>query len=297
MSARALDIEPVLLPEVESSEVLLRPFQPDKVVPFPTQPEQTEPGSQILAHELAVARHIQQSLLARTFPSLPGFDLAGFCHSAHQLGGDFYDVVPLSPNSLLLVVADVMGKGVPAALFTSTLRTLVRTVSEWTPDPGDLLWHMNRVMFEQLSLVDMFITIQTAVVDVQRRALVLANAGHCPLLLTDGLTATQALAPEGPPLGILPDASFPEHTVPLDEFTSALLYTDGLTEARDEQGDLFGQNRLEAWLRRNARTNETADELKQRFLADLRQFQAEPTPSDDQTFLLLIHRDIPAQDA
>lgn len=295
MSARAAlnlarDMAPVVLPEVESADALLRPFELDKVVRFPIPPEQTELESQTLAHQLAVARRIQESLLARTFTSLPGFDLAGFCRSAHQLGGDFYDVLPLSPHSLLLVVADVMGKGVPAALFTSSLRTLVRTLSQWERDPGHLLAQMNRLMFEELSLVDMFITVQVVVVDSRRRTLVLANAGHCPLLLTDGLTVTKALAPEGPPLGILPTATFAEHTVSLDEFTSALLYTDGLTESRDPEGELFGQSRLETWLGRNARTNETAAQLKERFLDDLTQFQAGPTPPDDQTFLLLIHR-------
>jgi sigma-B regulation protein RsbU (phosphoserine phosphatase) len=87
------------------------------------------------------------------------------------------------------------------------------------------------------------------VVDLRRRHLVLANAGHCPLLFTDGLCATKALAPEGPPLGIVPDATFAQQTLPFDEFTSALLYTDGLTDACNHQSELFGQpRRLKAQL-------------------------------------------------
>jgi serine phosphatase RsbU (regulator of sigma subunit) len=147
---------------------------------------------------------------------------------------------------------------------------------------------MNKRLFQELSSVDMFITVQVAVVDAQRRSLVVANAGHCPLLLTDGFNAIKSLAPEGPPLGILPEASFTEQTVSLDEFSCALFYTDGLTEARNEEGALFGQTGLENWLSQNALLNKNAAQLKQHFLAELRQFQGGTTPADDQTFVLLV---------
>jgi sigma-B regulation protein RsbU (phosphoserine phosphatase) len=260
--------------------------------PQPLTERQVDPSEfegQALKRELAVARRIQQSLLPKHFPSLPGFELAGFCQSACQVGGDFYDVLPLSSESMLLVIADVMGKGVPAAMFASTLRTLVRTISEWTCDPAQLLARINRLMFEELSSVDMFITIQVAVADARRRSLVLANAGHCPLLFSDGLSAPKALAPEGLPLGIRPDGAFAQETIPLSPFSCALLYTDGLTDARNEKGEVFGQPRLENWLRRNASTNRTAPQLRQQFLAELGRFQSSAAPPDDQTFLLLVH--------
>src|SRR5205823_14500765 len=92
--------------------------------------QQEEVDGRLLAHELEIARKIQHSLLPKTFPALPGFGLSGVCLSARQVGGDFYDVLPISSDTVLLVVADVMGKGVPAALFAATLRTLLRTRSE-----------------------------------------------------------------------------------------------------------------------------------------------------------------------
>src|SRR5213078_2814923 len=128
------------------------------------------------ARELDIARNIQQSLLPKTFPSLPGFGLAGFCLSARQVGGDFFDVLPLSSHSALLVVADVMGKGVPAALFAATLRTLIRAMAEWTHRPGELLARVNRLMYDELSGVDMFITAQLALADTRQGRLIVASA-------------------------------------------------------------------------------------------------------------------------
>src|SRR6185503_15833404 len=125
-----------------------------------------------------IARNIQQSLLPKAFPALSGYELAGFCRSARQVGGDFYDVLPLGEDLVLLVVADVMGKGVPAALFAATLRTLVRTTAEWTQRPSELLARINRLMFDELSSVDMFITAQLVLVDTRQKQLTVAAAGH-----------------------------------------------------------------------------------------------------------------------
>jgi len=176
--------------------------------------QQEEADSRLLAHELEIARKIQHSLLPKAFPALPGFGLSGFCLSARQVGGDFYDVLPVSSDAVLLVVADVMGKGVPAALFAATLRTLVRTMAEWTHRPSELMARMNRLLFDELSGVDMFITAQLVLADTRHRRLSVASAGHCPLLLTGAGGLAKAISPEGMPLGILPNAQFAEEVVP-----------------------------------------------------------------------------------
>src|SRR5437016_5163851 len=113
-------------------------------------------------NELEIARKIQESLLPKSFPTLPGFSLSGYCRTARHVGGDFYDVIALPGKSALLVMADVMGKGVPAALFAAILRTLIRTGAELAVRPLDLLARLNRQMYEELSGVDMFITVQVA---------------------------------------------------------------------------------------------------------------------------------------
>jgi serine phosphatase RsbU (regulator of sigma subunit)/anti-sigma regulatory factor (Ser/Thr protein kinase) len=243
--------------------------------------------NRLLAHELEIARNIQQSLLPKTFPALNGFDLAGFCLSARQVGGDFFDILPLSDHSALLVVADVMGKGVPAALFAATLRTLVRTTVNWTRRPSELLRRINHHMFDELSGVDMFITAQLALVDLGKQSLIVANAGHCPLLLTDHDCEITAVSPEGMPLGIVPEMEFAEQVLNLERIHSVLLYTDGLTEARNPEGGWFGRNRLEEWLRKIVHSDCSAKELSDDFLKQLETFQSSAPIKDDQTFLIL----------
>jgi serine phosphatase RsbU (regulator of sigma subunit) len=250
------------------------------------QKEQVE--LRLTAHELEIARNIQQSLLPTRFPVLPGFGLSGFCLSARQVGGDFYDVLPLADDQALLIVADVMGKGVPAALFAATLHTLVHTTTEWTHTPSELLERMNRLLFHELSGVDMFITAQLVLVDFRRRQLVVASAGHCPLIVAGPAGELKTVSPDGLPLGILPNVTYEQEVLPLEECSCALLYTDGLTEARNSHGELFGQERLSAWLRQNAAKRKTAAELSENFLTELKSFQSQAGLSDDQTFLILV---------
>ncbi|PYK59548.1 MAG: hypothetical protein DME21_12920, partial [Verrucomicrobia bacterium] len=112
----------------------------------------------LVSRDLQIAKNIQRSLLMKTVPQLPGFGLAGYCESARQVGGDFYDAVKLSDHALLLIIADVMGKGIPAAMFAAILRSLLRALPELTNQPSELLSRVNRLLFDELSEVDMFIT-------------------------------------------------------------------------------------------------------------------------------------------
>jgi serine phosphatase RsbU (regulator of sigma subunit) len=242
---------------------------------------------QDLAGDLAVAEAIQKSLLPKEFPTLPGFGLAAFCQSARHIGGDFYDVVRTGPSSALLVVADVMGKGVSAALFAASLRILLRSFAEVYARPGELLEHINRRMFEELSSVDMFITAQVALIDTERRLVEVASAGHCPLLLASATKGVQAIAPNGLPFGIDPYTHYVERTEVLGPDACALLYTDGVTEACDQVGSAFGHERLMAWLARNSGINQSAALLKKQFLADFRSFRMDTPLRDDLTLLFL----------
>ena len=134
----------------------------------------------------------------------------------------------------------------------------------------------------------MFITAQLAYVDASQRRLVAASAGHCPLLLAvAGDVAVRGLAPEGMPLGILPDTPFSDETAELPTNSRVLLYTDGLTEARNAQGELFGQERLMEWLRQSTAHPRKAEELKEDLAAELLRFQLNTNLKDDQTFLIM----------
>ena len=244
--------------------------------------------NRLVSRELEIAKTIQRSLLPKTIPTLSGYDLAGFCESAHQVGGDFYDVIKIDDQTLLLVIADVMGKGIPAAMFAAILRSLVRAVPEWMNQPAALLTRVNRLLFEELSGVDMFITAQLVYVDGRNRRIIAASAGHCPVLLAvDAEGNVKMLSPEGLPLGILPDTTFSNHTEILPRNARILLYTDGLTEARNSTGEFFGQDRLVKWLKRTAQARKGAEELKDELAAELTAFRSSSNQSDDQTFLIM----------
>jgi len=217
----------------------------------------------------------------------PSYGFAGSSRSAMEVGGDLFDVVPLGENSTLLVMADVMGKGLPASLFAASLRTLVRALAKPGGRPIEWLTELNDLMFEQLSSEDVFITAQLVLADFLKHELRVANAGHCPLLISDGVHHTRAIAPDGMPLGIQRDTVFCEQRVRLQPFSSTLLYTDGVTEAQDDTGSFFGQARLEQWLHCAVANGFNSVQLKQSLLQELAEFQGTFSPADDQTFLIL----------
>ncbi len=244
--------------------------------------------NRLISRELEIAKTIQRSLLPKSLPHLSGYGLAGFCESAHQVGGDFYDVIKINHDTLLLVIADVMGKGIPAAMFAAILRSLLRAVPEWMDQPAAQLARVNRLLFEELSGVDMFITAQLVFVDSKERKITAASAGHCPALLAvDTGGNVKSISPEGLPLGILPETTFSNQTEILPDNSRVLLYTDGLTEARNSSGEFFGQERLIQWLKRSAQNRKGAEELKNDLAAELMAFQSSSVLRDDQTFLIM----------
>lgn len=228
-------------------------------------------------------------------PSLD-LSLSAYSASAEEVGGDFYEVLPVTPGRLLLIVADVMGKGSGAAVLAERARRLVHELSQSSAlcpssfsffQPGQLLERLNRELYEELSASGVFITAQAALVNRLERKITVANAGHCPLLLASEDGGCRALAPEGMPLGIMPSETFPEVTMELDSFTCALLYTDGVSEARDERGNFLGEEPLRRWLAQSALLGLPASTLAQQLKAELRSFQCATMPRDDQTFVVL----------
>ena len=248
--------------------------------------QEEQVANRIIARELEIAGSIQQSLLLKELPQLPGFEIAALCRSAHQVGGDFYDVLKITDDTALLVIADVMGKGVLAAMFAAILRTVLRASPELMCEPAALLTRVNHILFDELSGVDMFITAQLVFVNVAARELVIASAGHCPLLVANG-TGVKSFSPEGMPLGILSDTVFVSERVELSPNCRVLLYTDGLTEALDENGERYGQERLTTWLNEAGTTTGSARQLKEELAAELAQFQMKTGLNDDQTFLIM----------
>ncbi|HVU33653.1 MAG TPA: SpoIIE family protein phosphatase [Opitutaceae bacterium] len=242
--------------------------------------------ARIVAHELDIAHGIQRALLPRRLPQLPGFTLAASWECARQVGGDFYDALILDASTVLLVVADVMGKGVPAAMFATIMRSLLRALVGRSRQPARLLKRLNELLFEQLSSVGMFITVQLVVVDIARRETVVASAGHCPILVTSA-GQVQPLRLAGTPLGVLPNATYRQETLPLIAPAGLLLYTDGITEAQSPAGEMFGAERLLQWLRDRTTHPAGADLMRDELAAEIERFCGSEPLRDDQAFLML----------
>ena len=237
--------------------------------------------------ELDMARVIQRSLLPVTLPQLPGFSLAGAWKCAREVGGDFYDAISLGDHTTLLMIADVMGKGVPAALFATNLRGLLRGLSARYHDPAMLLERLNGLLYEDLYPVGMFITAQVAVVDVRARLVTTAGAGHGPLLHVSERGLVEPLATQGMPLGAMPEARYESQTAALGRPGTLLLHTDGLVDMRNAEGETYGMPRLLDWLRSNIGRGRSATELRGRLMAELKRFRGGTPMTDDQAFLLL----------
>ncbi len=243
---------------------------------------------QVVSRELEIAQEIQHLLLPRTLPQLEGFGLAGGWQSAREVGGDFYDALAVGEQSLFLMVADVMGKGVPAALFAATMRGLLRGLTARSDDPAKILGGLNRLLFAELSAVNMFITAQVVHVDLQTRLMTAASAGHSPpLYVPPGQHTVLALPTKGLPIGVLPDTVYHSVTAQLGEPATLLLHTDGLTDTRNSGGKQFGQRRLMGWLSANAIAGHPTAELRDRLTNELNRFRGNAPMADDQAFLLL----------
>ena len=240
-----------------------------------------------LPRELDMARVIQRSLLPVTLPQMPGFSLAGGWKCAREVGGDFYDAIALGEHVTLLIIADVMGKGVPAALFATNLRGLLRGLSARYSEPAFLLERLNRLLYEDLYAVGMFITAQVAVVDARARQVTVAGAGHGPLLCVTDSGAVEPLATQGMPLGTMPGARYQSQAVTLGRPGTLLLHTDGLVDMRNAAGEVYGQARLLNWLGANLGRGRSATELRGRLAAELKRFRGSTPMTDDQAFLLL----------
>lgn len=197
-----------------------------------------------LARELELARDIQESMLPQWLPPLAGFDLGARMVPARMVGGDFFDVIPLGPDTLGIVIGDVSGKGVPAALFMALTCSLLRAEAGRTPAPTDVLRNVNHQLLG-MNANGMFVTVLYGVLHQTTRAFSYARAGHdLPLVWTTGGETVPIPRTQGLPLALFPDLVLDAQTVVIPAGGMLLLYTDGVTEAMDAQGELFGLERL-----------------------------------------------------
>jgi sigma-B regulation protein RsbU (phosphoserine phosphatase) len=238
-----------------------------------------------LERELDLARQVQQSLLPRAFPQLPGYQLAARSEPARQVGGDFYDAFVVDAQRFGVVVADVSDKGLPAALYMALTRSLLLAEARRDPSPAVVLANVNRLLRE-LGEPNMFVTVFYGVVETSTRRLTYARAGHDrPLLLRKN--DVLELGGQGAILGLLePDElCIADEVLHLATGDRLVLYTDGLTDALSPAGERFDRTALAAFL--SDRAFLPADDLCAAAFAELARHQAGAEQFDDMTMLVL----------
>lgn len=199
-----------------------------------------------LQNELHVASEMQQSILPTQFPDQPSCQMFGNMVPAREVGGDFFDIVNLEKGRIGLAIADVSDKGVPAALFMMSSRTLLKGTAIGVPNPGKVLTEVNELL-EQDNEAAMFVTMFYAVFDPATGELAYANGGHNPPIIVhpDG-RSTVLPQTDGIALGIMPDFEFAQNEITLSPGDTLVLYTDGVTEAMNSSGEEFEMDRLRA---------------------------------------------------
>jgi phosphoserine phosphatase RsbU/P len=244
-----------------------------------------EQAQKQLKAELDIARALQIAILPSAFPARPGCDGAARMIPASTMGGDFYDFIELPDGQIGLVVADVSGKGVPAAFFMAVSRTNLRELAIHHPDPGDCLASTNDVLCTQ-NPMDLFVTVFYCIFDPTTGVLRYANGGHNPPCVRRAAGAIEMLnAAGGLVLGAMPGIHYVNHTVQLQPGDRLVLYTDGVTEAFNPAEEAFGMERLIGEI--SAHGDGTASDLVDRICSSVANFAGVAAQSDDITLTVL----------
>ena len=243
-----------------------------------------------MEQELRVARVIQQTLLPKELPSIPGWNMAAHWQPARAVSGDFYDFVLFPDGKLAIIAGDVTDKGVPAALVMATTRSIMRVAAEGLITPGKVLEEANNRLCPDIP-PNMFVTCLYALLDPSNGYIRYANAGHNPPFhrTTDGIEEIHA---RGMPLGLMPDMVYEEKEAIIDPGENVVLYSDGLTEAHNPRGEMFGFPRLRQLLT----MPQCGDALIDCMLDELKDFTGpEWEQEDDVTFVTLDRLPLPDQ--
>jgi sigma-B regulation protein RsbU (phosphoserine phosphatase) len=218
--------------------------------------------------ELQRAREMQQALLPKQIPQLPGFEVAGAWLPARAVSGDYYDVFRLGDHKLCICIADVVGKGVSAALLTAHAQAAVRALSSQSESPATLCGRVNRLLCENIA-TGKFVTFFYAILDSETHTLNYCNAGHpYPILVSHG--QARMLDNSGAVLGVFPEWAYEDVAIPFESQDRLLLFTDGITEAEGADATEFGEEGVAAFVRSNSR--KSAGELTKGLLETVNTF-------------------------
>lgn len=242
-----------------------------------------------LEKDLAAANQIQQFILPREFPPFPDvsdkLDISASMEAAKDIGGDFYDFFRIDDDHIALVIGDVCGKGIPAALFMAVSRTFIRSVGMQYEHVGECITNVNRLLASS-SVEYMFVTVFYAIYDIRTGLLTYCNGGHNPpyLLHADG-TTEQLPMTQNAMVGAYKRIIFKESTLQLEQGDTLIMFTDGVTEAMNPAREMFGIKRLDGILR--GQTDKSCQQMIESIKTGISGFVGDEEQSDDITMLLL----------
>jgi len=236
-----------------------------------------------IENELAIAREIQSSILPSCAPELKGLRIHAAYHPMTAVAGDFYEFILVDPNRVGLVVADVSGHGVPAALIAAMIKVAMQSVMSCAPDPPEVLRGLNRILSGQLR--SQFVSTAYLWLDTETRKALYSAAGHPPLLCwRQG--KLERIESNGLLFGVTPDSDYPVCEIPLNSGDRFLLYTDGVIEPENAAGESFGDRKLEQVVRNNC--SRPPSELSEQLLSEIHHWQpASVTQQDDITLIII----------
>lgn len=242
-----------------------------------------------LDHDLEIARDIQRILLPAEAPAINGFQISGINVPARQVSGDYFDYIRVDDERLGVAIADVSGKGIPASLIMAICRSVLRAEAARNPSPADVLRKVNRQLYPDIK-EDMFISMAYLILDHQRDGVTLARAGHdAPLLYKRHSQTVTPIKPPGMVVGIdsgnVFDRLTADFAVPLERDDCLVLYTDGVTEALNTDGDEFGLDRMIQSVRASA--TDGAQTIVKRIIEDVRSFTGSVPQNDDITVIAI----------
>ena len=247
----------------------------------------TEVEKQKIERDLDLARKIQQGLLPQCIPNMNGLDICGEMIPAMQVGGDYYDLIQISDSKLFVVVGDVSGKGLSASLYMTKLQTMIKLNCSDGKSPKEILTDINRRIYSEMDK-SWFVTITLALFDLEKQTVKFCRAGHMPVLqATNGTVQayrTQGLG-VGIEAGIVFDKSLVEEEIKLSPGQIYAFFTDGVTEAMNEQNELFGDDNLNAILKNKTKARST--DIVNEIWTSVKNFRGEAEVNDDMTMVVV----------
>lgn len=237
-----------------------------------------------MQEEIRLAARIQTELLPKTAPTVAGYDIVGRTIPAQEVGGDYFDFIPIDDNRLAFCLGDVTGKGLPASLLMANLQATLRGQTLTTGSPKTCLERSNQLLYQSTS-PEKFATLFYAILDLQNHQIHYSNAGHDNPDRYSGTVAAKRLKIGGIPLGMLPEFTYEQESVSLEDDSILVAYSDGVTEAMNAQEDMFGEERIAAVI--DQHKHAPATEIIDHLVSAVKTFAAGHPQSDDITVVVM----------